>query len=292
MEFVCLDILQEYSKILLQYISGQNNINPFECQGKLVKMLVMSAYFNVNRNHFMCLATAVLCLSFCFSGDTFGIDPLQQDAPAGIVVLDPGHGGHNTGAAGPENLLEKHVAMKFSRILADQLKNRYKVLLTRTDDYDVPFEDRLAKANHARADLLISIHAGGSMLHNIGGISIFYYEKPLVKELSSKASLPGSIAAKHLEPWGYIKPVHIERSRYFAELLKMQLLDDQKDLKITITGAPLMIAAGADMPALLIEIGYITNPGDAQSLNNKDILYSYAKSIVNAIDAFFSDKLH
>ena len=240
----------------------------------------------------MCWALFVLCLSFCFSGDTFGKDRLPQNAPYGIVVLDPGHGGHNTGATGSENLLEKHVVMKFSRVLAEQLKTRYKVLLTRTDDYNVPFEDRLAKSNHAQANLFISIHTGGSMLHNLAGISIFYYDKQTVKELSLEESLSGSTEAKHMEPWEYIKPVHLERSRYFAELLKMKLLDNQKDLKITITGAPLLIAAGADMPTVLIEIGYITNPGDAKSLNNTDILNSYAKSIVKAIDTFFSDKLH
>ena len=255
-------------------------------------MLVMSAYFNVNRSRVICWAFSVLCLSFCFSGNSFGIDDLGQNVHHRMIVLDPGHGGHNTGAAGSENLLEKHVAMTFSRILAKQLKNRYKVLLTRTDDYDVSLEDRLAKSNHARADLFISIHTGGSTLHNLGGLSIFYYEKPPLKGLSPEESLSGSAIPERLEPWEYIKPIHIERSRYFAELLKMQLHEDQKDLKITINGVPLLIATGADTPTVLIEIGYITNPGDAKSLNNTDILNSYAKNIAKAVDAFFSNKLH
>jgi N-acetylmuramoyl-L-alanine amidase len=255
-------------------------------------MLVMSAYFNAKPNHAMCWILSVLCISFCLSGAAFAIDDLRQDVPHRMVVLDPGHGGHNIGATGAENLLEKHVAMTFSRILAKRLKNRHKVLLTRTDDYDVPLEDRLAKSNHARADLFISIHTGGSTLHNLGGMAIFYYEKPPIKGLSPEESLPGSAEPERLEPWEYIKPNHIERSKYFAELLKMQLHKDQKDVKITINGVPLLIATGADTPTVLIEIGYITNPGDAQSLNNKDILDSYAKSIVKAVDAFFSDKLH
>jgi N-acetylmuramoyl-L-alanine amidase len=255
-------------------------------------MLVMSAYFNSKQNHIIGWVLFVLCIFFCFSGDAFGIDDLRQDVSRRMVALDPGHGGHNIGATGPENLLEKHVTMIFSRILANQLKNRHKVLLTRTDDYDVRLENRLAKSNHARADLFISIHTGGSTLHNLGGMAIFYYEKPPLKELSPEVSLSDSAKTEHLEPWDYIKPVHIERGRYFAELLRMQLQEDQKDLKITINGVPLLVATGADMPTVLIEIGYITNPRDAQSLNNKEILNSYAKSIVKAVDAFFSDKLH
>jgi N-acetylmuramoyl-L-alanine amidase len=172
------------------------------------------------------------------------------------------------------------------------LIKQYNVILTRTDDYNVPVDDRLAKSNHAGADLFISIHTGGSMLRNQAGMSIFYFEKQSLKELAPDVYPPDFSTPAHLEPWQFIKPVHIERSRYFAELLKKTLQEDQKNLKITNNGAPLLIAAGADMPAVLIEIGYVTNPGDAKSLNNTDILNSYAQSIARAIDAFFSDKLH
>jgi N-acetylmuramoyl-L-alanine amidase len=257
-----------------------------------MKILVMSAYFNFHRSRVLWGALSFFYLSFCFTCLAFGTDRQPQTSRPRIVVLDPGHGGHNTGASGAEKLFEKHVVMEFARTLTEQLKDRYRVLLTRTDDYDVPLEDRIAKANHAQADLFISIHTGGSLLHKVGGISIFYYENPPVKELSPEASLSGSTGPKHLEPWEYVKPVHIERSRYFAELLKIQLMDDREDLKITLSGAPLVIAAGADMPTLLIEIGTLTNPKDAQSLNNTDILNSYAESILKAIDAFFSDTLH
>jgi N-acetylmuramoyl-L-alanine amidase len=284
--------MQEYSKILLKQTSGKNNIKPLGCQGELVKMLVMSTYFNAKQNCIICWILSVLCISFCLSGNAFGIDGRQQNAPRPTVALDPGHGGHSIGAAGVENLLEKHVAMKFSRILAKQLINRYKVILTRTDDYNVSVDDRLSKSNHAGADLFISIHTGGSILRNLAGMSIFYFEKQSVKELATNVYLSDFSTPEHLEPWQFIKPVHIERSRYLAELLKMTLQEDQRNLKIAINGAPLLIAAGADMPTVLIEIGYITNPGDAKSLNNPDILNSYAESITKAIDAFFSDKLH
>ena len=251
----------------------------------------MSVSFNLGRIAVLSRIVPFIALFLLVPGTALGVDGPGKQAALRIVALDPGHGGHDTGARGPDNLLEKHVAMKFSRILAEQLKSNFKVLLTRTDDYDVPFEDRIAKSNHAHAELFISIHAGGSLLHNRSGLGIFYYEKAPVMEFSRETAPVASIAGDQLAFWDTIKPEHIESSKYLAELLKARLLEDQKNLKLAVMGMPLFVAAGTDMPTLLIEIGYVTNPGDARMLSDTEMLIGYARSILKAVNDFFSDKL-
>lgn len=235
---------------------------------------------------------AAVWLFVCLPGSGMGQEPSRQNIPSGIVVLDPGHGGNDHGAEGSDGRLEKQVAMAFSRILAQALKARYRVLLTRTDDYDIPFEDRISRSNYARADLFISIHTGGSPLRHVEGMSFFYYGKEAVKDAASETPLSGAGQSNLLESWETVDPLHVEKSRYLAELIKMRLLEDRNDLKITIMSAPLVIAKGAGMPVLLLEIGYVTNPGDAKKLNNDKILEGYARSVAKAVDDFFSDKLH
>jgi len=256
-----------------------------------VKLPVMSASFKYKGVWLYLRVTAFFALFLLVSDAVLGQDPHDQNHPPRIVAIDPGHGGHDTGARGSETLLEKHVALRFSKILADQLKTKYKVLLTRTDDYDVPFEDRIAKSNHAQADLFISIHNGGSLLHNLSGMSIFYYEKSPGSAYSPETTDHAVPAVNQLALWDVVTPEHIEHSKYLAELIKLRLLENSNTLKLTISGVPLFVAVGADMPTLLIEIGYVTNPGDAQLLNNTEVLIGYARSILKAVDDFFSNKL-
>jgi len=93
------------------------------------------------------------------------------------IVIDPGHGGYDIGARGPDGTFEKNVTMEFARVLALELEKTYKVILTRTDDYWVDIPERTAMANHVNADMFVSIHTGGSFLHQASGISLYYYEK-------------------------------------------------------------------------------------------------------------------
>jgi N-acetylmuramoyl-L-alanine amidase len=219
----------------------------------------------------------------------FGAQQTENIASPRIVALDPGHGGRDTGAHGPENLLEKQLVLKFSTLLSEQLQKSYKVLLTRTDDYNVALEDRIAKANHARADVFISIHTGASLLHNIGGISIFYYEKPPVADLKGENAVP--VETPQLESWDVVKPEQIDQSKYLAELVKKRLLENHIQGNLIVAGIPLFIAVGTEMPTILIEIGFITNPGDVEMLTNSEKLQACVHSIAQAVDDFFSDKL-
>jgi N-acetylmuramoyl-L-alanine amidase len=207
------------------------------------------------------------------------------------VVIDPGHGGNEKGGQGPDGSFEKTVTLKFAQVLAEELGKTYKTILTRTDDYWVDIPTRSATANHVDADMFISIHTGGSLLHQARGMSLYYYKKTSKSTLmldpdSSKEFKNGSTEAS----WSNIQNRHRQKSKILAELVRDRI-GKHTQYKPDIQGAPLVVLEGADMPAILIEIGYITNPVDEKSLHDIDVLTQIAKEIRKGIDDFF-EKLH
>jgi N-acetylmuramoyl-L-alanine amidase len=205
-----------------------------------------------------------------------------------LIVIDPGHGGYDTGAQGPEGNLEKTATLSFVRMLADELSGKYRLHLTRADDYRLEIPERTAVANHLKADLFISIHTGGSFLHKASGISIFYYN-----DISDAAGATETESSARTEAgntkisWNHIQNRHKTTSSVVAQLIRRRLLDTVKPYKIRIYGAPLMVLEGADMPAILIEIGYLTHPAEEKNLQDSKALSELAKSISNGIDDFF-----
>ena len=214
-------------------------------------------------------------------------NPIQKKT----IVLDPGHGGYDKGAQGPDGSFEKTVTMEFARVLAAELENTYKVILTRTDDYWIDILSRTAMANHLNADMFISIHTGGSFLHQANGISLYYYEKISTSALMLKTeSMEDSRSSNFKELWSNVQGKHQQNSKVLAEHILNSLKEKtgkKLEYNAEIQGVPLMVIEGADMPAILIEIGYITNPAEEKSLNNINVLFDIAKKIKNGIDDFF-----
>ncbi len=206
-----------------------------------------------------------------------------------MLVLDPGHGGHDSGAGKPNDIYEKEVALIFARLLAEKLKPAYTVHLTRADDYQVDLMHRPAVANHLEADLFLSIHTGASTLHNPNGMLIAYYDNQFRHPASDETKTYGVSEKEHLlTPWDRKSSDHIERSRYLAELLKKNILEYDQGINVDIIGMPIVVLEGADLPALLIEIGNLTNPSDLQKLKSNAILNDYAEIISKAVDTYFS----
>jgi len=207
------------------------------------------------------------------------------------IVLDPGHGGYDKGAEGPDGTFEKNVTMEFARVLALELEKTYKVILTRTDDYWVDIPNRTATANHLNADMLISIHTGGSFLHQASGMSLYYYEKSSTPALTLETeSIEESKNSNVNEPWSNIQSRHQNNSKVLAERILNSIKEkvgENVEYSADIQGAPLMVLEGADMPAVLIEIGYITNPKEEKSLNDIIELTFLAQKIKKGIDEFF-----
>ncbi len=205
-----------------------------------------------------------------------------------VVVIDPGHGGHDRGAKGPERTLEKTVSFNLARIIAVELSNTYKVILTRTDDYGLDLPSRTATANHESADLFISIHTGGSFNHQACGMTLYYFKEPLGPGLTQTTELLQSLKSGTQIPWDKIQSRHKTTSSVLAKLIRNRIDQQLIFVSSNIQGAPLMVLEGADMPAVVIEIGYITNPSEEKSLRDINVLSKIAKGIHNAIDEFFA----
>jgi len=207
------------------------------------------------------------------------------------VVLDPGHGGHDKGAQGTDGTLEKTVTLTLARMIAKELEDRYNLVLTRTDDYGLDIYNRTATANQVKADLFISLHTGGSFLHKPGGICIFYYREISAPSLRIKTMpLKPLKYSSTLTIWDHTQNTHQTTSAGLAKLIQDRIDDQMTFMASKIQSAPLLILEGADMPAVLIEIGYITNPAEEKALRDTDFLTHLAKGISNGIIDFFLEK--
>jgi N-acetylmuramoyl-L-alanine amidase len=205
-----------------------------------------------------------------------------------VIVLDPGHGGDDIGARGPEGTLEKAVALELARILAAQLQHRYRVVLTRTDDSRMSLENRTASANNRKADLFISIHTGGSTAHSTSGTTVYYYQ-PFSEQTRSLPPADSDAAANTAAPilWDRVQSRYTEKSRNIAGLINAHFNTSGAAGESRIAGAPLAVLKGADMPAILIEFGYITNPAEEKLLQDKRFLIGLALAVHQAIDEYF-----
>ena len=199
----------------------------------------------------------------------------------GIVVIDPGHGGNDHGSQSADDVLEKAVALNLARLIADKLKEDYKVMLTRTDDYWLDIPKRTALANYQQADLFISLHTGGSFVHSSGGTAIFYYEKHPEPDLVEKTPTLDSLSVDDspLMSWNDIQERYLTSSKKLAEIIQAQI--------IKITQDP---DSGADMPAILIELGYLTNPNEGKALGDQEFLSLIAEAISKGIKRFLLKK--
>jgi len=208
-----------------------------------------------------------------------------------IIVLDPGHGGQDSGAKGADDTLEKKVALELARQIAAELEPEFKVILTRTDDFHVQLDTRTAIANHLRADLFISIHTGASFTHSTTGTGVFYYQN------FSNADTGEEMAAaathqKSNQPilWKNIQIQYQAQSQALARTIA-GYLDNIGAVQCRVEGAPLAVLQGAAMPAVLIEIGHITNPAEEKRLRDHRFLLELAEQIRRGIEDFMARNL-
>ena len=142
-----------------------------------------------------------------------------------------------------------------------------------------------------KADLLISLHTGGSMVHSTSGIFIYHYQDfagnpPKLYE--NKLSRAQDKTAPIL--WDQAQSRHLEKSRVLARLLNHRLNDSRLGKESRVLGAPVLLLQGANMPAILIEIGYLTNPAEGKRLSDQRFLTDLAKEISQGIDEYFEQE--
>lgn len=206
-----------------------------------------------------------------------------EDAPRDrfdSVVVDAGHGGDDQGAKGPNGLLEKDLVLDIGRRLAMELREAgLTAILTRTADRFVGLEERTSIANDARADLFVSIHANASEARAARGIETFFVSQGAsddsARELAAleNASFAkaGGPAAQDGDPLlailgDMIATEHLVESQEFARLVLGALLHKQGSVSRGVKQAPFVVLMGVQMPAVLVEIGFITNAREESAL--------------------------
>jgi N-acetylmuramoyl-L-alanine amidase len=224
------------------------------------------------------------CIAFV-SAYVPGLIPVVQAQSSiyeATVVLDPGHGGLDTGAKGQQEALEKTVTLTLAQLVAASLEADHRVILTRTGDYGLDIPGRTAVANGAGANLFISLHTGGGFLHQASGLNVFYFKDlPTVTEPEK-----GAAHAGNMENWDFLQYRHQTASSRLAGEVEKHLRAGNRYAVNGVETAPLMVLRGADMPAVLLEVGYLTNPLEEKKLQDPEVLADLAERIRAAVSSF------
>ena len=213
----------------------------------------------------------------------------------GKIVIDPGHGGHDTGTIGPNGLEEKNLVLEVGRDLGKLLETRLgaEVVYTRKDDTFIPLETRTAIANQQRADLFISIHANSSHDPAARGVETYYLNFTSSPEALEVAARENAVSEKSIyELQDLVKKIalkeKIEESREFAgdvqESLHSGLASKSPGLRNRgVKKAPFIVLIGANMPSILAEISFVSNPGDEHHLETSEYRQKIAESLYRGV---------
>ena len=213
----------------------------------------------------------------------------------GKIVIDPGHGGHDTGTIGPNGLEEKDLVLEVGRRLGKLLEARLgaEVVYTRKDDTFIPLETRTAIANQQRADLFISIHANSSQDPNARGVETYYLNFTSNPDALEVAARENAVSEKSIyELQDLVKKIalkeKIEESREFAGNVQQSLHAGlaAKSPAIRDRGvkkAPFIVLIGANMPSILAEISFVSNPADERRLETSEYRQRIAESLYRGI---------
>ena len=215
------------------------------------------------------------------------------------IVIDPGHGGHDTGTVGLHGLMEKDlcldVALRLGHLIEQKLPAAA-VLYTRKDDTFVPLEDRTKIANEAKADLFISIHANSSRDPAARGVETYYLNFAASEESMEVASRENAMAQESLHDLqDIIKKIarneKLEESKEFAidiqdSLARRLLLVSRSEKNRGVKKAPFVVLIGADMPSVLSEISFVSNPNDEKLLRKTDQRQRIADGLYRGIASY------
>jgi N-acetylmuramoyl-L-alanine amidase len=228
---------------------------------------------------------------------------IGDDRP--LVVLDPGHGGIDTGARAPTGQMEKDIVLDFAKRLRARLEQsgKYRVLMTRTDDTYVPLDERVRIARKAGASLFVSIHAD-SLPHNEGdarGATVYTLSNKAsdaqAAELADKENRSDVIAGVDLnsEPddvAGILIDLAERETKSFSMQFAHDVVGDLRGVtrlhKEPIKSAGFRVLRDPDVPSVLVELGYVSDPQDLKSLMSDAWRDRTAASIAQAIDTYFS----
>ena len=218
-----------------------------------------------------------------------------------VVVIDAGHGGKDSGALGA-NIYEKEVTLAAAKALKERLERtgRFQVVLTRETDTFVPLESRVQIARRADADLFISLHADSGPDATTRGASVYTLSEKGADRVGRvlekddwlmKANLPGRDRAVSQILLDLSQRATKNRSAAFAQLLLANVGEETPLLRRSHRDAGFIVLLAPDVPAVLLEMGFITNPEDEAFLSAKASRARLVDAVADSIEAYFSSGL-
>jgi N-acetylmuramoyl-L-alanine amidase len=220
----------------------------------------------------------------------------------GRIVIDAGHGGHDTGTIGPTGLMEKDlcldVALRVGKLIQQKLPSA-EVVYTREDDTFIPLEHRTEIANDARADLFLSVHANSSPDRKARGIETYYLNFTGSSDAMEVAARENALSENAVHDLQDIvqkiaRNEKIEESRDLAGTIQDSLAKrlesiNRGDRSRGVRKAPFVVLIGAKMPSVLAEISFISNPSDEQWLKKPESRQRIAEGIYRGIETYLQN---
>lgn len=217
----------------------------------------------------------------------------------GKVVLDPGHGGHDTGTIGPTGLREKDLVLDVSLRLRDLLQTQLgmEVIMTRRSDRFIPLEERTAIANQEKADLFISIHANSSPVARVSGVETFFLNfasNADEREVASRENAGSQKNIRELED--LLRKIalgdFIEESRDLAHVVQNSLFTEMRQGRPSVRNrgvkrAPFIVLIGSNMPSILAEVGFLSNPSDEEYYKTTAARDRIAEALFKGVELYF-----
>ena len=224
------------------------------------------------------------------------LSALSQPAGVRTIAIDPGHGGDDEGVKGAGGTKEKDLVLTVARQLKAAIEGRLgiRVLLTREEDRNIALDGRAAIANNNKADLFISLHANASFRKTTTGASILYASFDREGEQAARASLGserlptfgGGLREVDLVFWDLAQISHIPRSTELANILEAQFRDRIPLSPHPVDRAPLDVLESANMPAVLIEMGYLTNDEQEARMAGAEFQNTLVQAVFDAVLKF------
>jgi N-acetylmuramoyl-L-alanine amidase len=221
------------------------------------------------------------------------------------IVIDPGHGGHDTGALGPTGLKEKDVNLKIAKALKSKIEQNgnkigiTRVFLTRDDDRFIPLEERTAIAKKLNADLFVSIHCNAARNKNAYGIETYILSFTKDPDALAVAARENATTTRGLSDLKdiiqkYILSTKIEESKRLANHVQTSVVSNvSNDYKPVnnkgVKKAPFIVLIGADIPSILVESSFISNPREEKRLRSKGYVNDIAEGIYSGIKTYSTE---
>ena len=213
------------------------------------------------------------------------------------MVVDAGHGGDDNGVRGPKGTLEKQVTLDAARRLKTLVESRLgvRVVMTREDDRAVSLDERDAIANNSKADLFLSLHANASPSASVKGTEVYYLRLDRTGEEARRTAaateliLPvvgGVTRPIDIIPWDLAQASHVDASSRFASMLEEELEKRVPAGRRPLQQAPMRVLSGANMPAALVEMVYLTNGEQEQRVKSDEFQGAVVEAIYGAIVRF------